>query len=86
MLDEIYTMAMTLRLSFYAFAFLTLVPMIWNLDEFLCLVLLLSYCAVGVWVVTDVDMDVKNNTSKKTTTTTTGSPAPSFITRIKVDI
>ena len=85
-MDAICTMAATLRLSFYAFALLTLVPIIWNVDEFICLVLLLAYCAAGVWVVMDVDMDVKNdndnNNEKNKKTATTAS----FITKIKVDL
>ena len=76
-MDAICSIATTLRLSFYTFALLTLVPIIWNVDEFISLVLLLAYCAAGVWVVMDVDMDV-NEKIKKTTTTA------SFITKIKV--
>ena len=77
------------KLSLYLFAFLTLVPIIWNVDAGVCLALLIAHCAAGVWVVWDVDEDNKNKNKRAIEDDGGGmkcNKGPSLFTKIKVDI
>ena len=77
------------NLSLCVFAFLTLIPIIWNVDAGFCLLLLIAYCAAGVWVVRDVDEEnrmSKNADTNASTHTATHTQFPSIFTKIKVDV